>query len=250
MNNKVCFYISISSLILTCDHGRLFGAQSYLLRERSRDNFRVRNRRHGRRYTMSAKSAFVSTAGVFLSLMEGIITAVKEAGGNEADVYEAANSREILKKIAGLIVGNVRQTFKVTVDYSKSLAEMIKAGHYDWVNNVIVADHFPVQGKGQSEAEVALFHFNRNISSDDAIAEMAIAGYRPARIEELLALGASQPEFQKEFPIVALGSAWQDPGGHRHVPCLRWNGAKRYLNLGWFEGDWSGRYRFAAVRKS
>jgi hypothetical protein len=79
---------------------------------------------------------------------------------------------------------------------------------------------------------------------------MEKAGYRPARIEELLALGASQPELQKEFPIVALASVWRGPGGDRRVPYLRWDVAGRRLDLSWFEYGWTGDYRFAAVRKS
>jgi undecaprenyl-diphosphatase len=51
-----------------------------------------------------------------------------------------------------------------------------------------------------------LFHFNRDISSEDAIAEMDKDGFRPATLAELLALGEAQPELQKQFPIIALSS--------------------------------------------
>ena len=50
--------------------------------------------------------------------------------------------------------------------------------------------------------------------------------------------------------ILHIGSVWQNPNGNRNVPYLNRNGAKRNLNLNWIENDWSGIYRFAAVRKS
>jgi hypothetical protein len=68
-------------------------------------------------------------------------------------------------------------------------------------------------------------------------------GYRPATLAEVLALRVA-----KQFPIVALGSVWQFPGGRR-VPCLDWDGSERSLDLGWFESGWRVIYRFAAVRK-
>ena len=144
----------------------------------------------------------------------------------------------------------VQATFKVVVDYRKSLAEMISAGKYDWPDSDITQKHFPVKGRGQQEVEVALFHFKKIMISKEVIAEMAKGDYRPAEIEKLLALGASQPELQKEFPIVGLGSVWQGPFGFRLVPCLGWRGAGRDLGLRWFEDGWSGRCRFAAVRQS
>jgi len=79
---------------------------------------------------------------------------------------------------------------------------------------------------------------------------MAKAGYRPAPIEDLLALGASQPELQKKFLIVALGSQWRSPDGDLSVPVLDWDGAERYLGLDWLGRGWGASCRFAAVRNA
>ena len=129
------------------------------------------------------------------------------------------------------VVDSKRQTFKVLVDYTKTLKEMIRVGQYDWINDDITSNHFPVTGTGQKEVEITLFHFNRTISSDDAITEMKKAGYRPASVEELLALGAAEKELQKQFPINALGSVWRRPDGDRDVPCLGRDGGGRDLDL-------------------
>ena len=197
------------------------------------------------------KSDIRNVAGLLMNIIIGIVKAVYSTGGTDDDSRRLAGEEgeNLLAKIADLIVGNVRQTFRVLVDYSKSLTEMIQAGKYDWKNDDITSGHFPIEGSGQQEKEVVFFHFGRDISSNDAIAEMEKAGYRPARIEELLALGASQPELQKQFPFVGLGSAWQHPGGSRHVPCLGWHGVGRGLGLRWFGRGWRENWRFAAVRK-
>jgi len=140
----------------------------------------------------------------------------------------------------------------LSVDYSRTVQEMINAGKYGWTNDNITEKHFPLptelNGKKVS-VSTKLFHFNRPINSQDAIKEMDKAGYRPATLAELLALGEKQPELQKEFPIVALGSIWTDANGNRNVPYLDVNGHKRKLNLNWFDNDWNDNCRFLAVRK-
>ena len=139
--------------------------------------------------------------------------------------------------------------FQVTVDYTKSLAEMVMAGKYDWVNPNIIADNFPVQGKGRQDKECVLFPFGHGISSDEAIRLMAEEGCDPCMIEDLVKFGEEEPSLQREFPIVGLGSSWRDEFGHRRVPMLHREEARRSLNLRWFEGDWLARHRFLGVRK-
>ena len=95
-----------------------------------------------------------------------------------------------------------------------------------------------------------LFHFNRSISSDDAIAEMDKAGYRPCLIEDLLSLGVAYKKLQKQFPIVALGSVWRNSPGTRYVPSLYWDGHGRFLYLSCSGRDWVADCRFAVVRNA
>lgn len=201
---------------------------------------------------MATKSQIVSWMGVSLGLVQGLLKEVQKLGGGDEDLRKLVTpeGETLLAKFAQMVVGVVRQTFKVVVDYGRSLSEMVKAGRYDWVNENIISENFPGAGHGKAEREIVLFHFNRAISSDDAIKGMESAGYRPAVVEELLALGEVQPELQRHFPIVALGSVWQDPRGNRSVPYLGRFGAERSLDLFCFDDDWDGSCRFAAVRNA
>lgn len=130
-----------------------------------------------------------------------------------------------------------------------SLSDRIARGKYDWVNDYVTEEHFPTSISADYDAEYRLFHFDRDISSEVAIQEMEKEGFRPGTLAELLALGEAQPELQKQFPVIALGSLWRGSSGSRHVPALDWHGGRRELYLRWFGRDWDAPCRFLAVRK-
>ena len=124
-----------------------------------------------------------------------------------------------------------------------SLAEQIKAGKFDWVNPDIESNF----KAGDLRGETKLYHFDRSISSEDAVEEMAKEGYLPANISELLAY--AKDDWNGTDWAVALGSvALVD--GYRLVPYLHRSAAERNLYLLWWHGDRGGRYWFLAVRNS
>lgn len=192
------------------------------------------------------KDAGLSREQIQVIFDSGILTVVFDAVKADKTI-----DTEEVRKVMGL--EPLLLVYKIVVDYGISLAEMIKTGKYDWVNDDIVAKNFPIQiqaqGNEKQELEITLFHFNRYIGSDDAIKEIDKAGYRPVSLAELLALGTSQPELQRQFPIIALGSVWQDRYGDRYVPYLWLDGSDRCLYLFLFESDWFPLFRFAVARK-
>lgn len=125
--------------------------------------------------------------------------------------------------------------------------EFIAAGKYDWVNETIKEVNFPMAEGFAFGLEPKLYHFNRLISSEEAIKEMEKDGFRPATIWDLLDYGAKNPELQRQFPIVALGSVAR-MGDGRDVAYLGGGDAERILSRVWFGGDWRGFSRFLAVR--
>ncbi len=140
--------------------------------------------------------------------------------------------------------------YPVYVDYDLSVEDAVKLGRYDWANSDITSKHFPTQRTGTAQIEVRLVHFDRVISTDDALRELDRMGLRPAELHELLTLGATHPNLQRKFPVIALGSVWQDSHDDRYCAFLDRNGSKRNLNLNWIENDWNENCRFAAVRYS
>lgn len=175
-------------------------------------------------------------------------------GGSPLDPEQVAEAlQKIVEGRLEILMPEARvvesPTHPVTVDYGMTLEQMIAAGRYDSQNGDITAEHFPLQGTGKVEVELHLVHLNKVVSTEEVLAELDRRNLRPAKIEEILALGAKYPNLQKEFPVVALGSVWQRSHGDRYVACLgRWLG-ERCLDLGWFGSDWDGHFRFAAVSK-
>jgi|AntRauTorcE11897_2_1112592.scaffolds.fasta_scaffold16261_3 hypothetical protein len=147
---------------------------------------------------------------------------------------------------------NPKPTIVLTVNYSQNVEKMIANGNYNWQNSDITEKHFPLPAEligKKVEISTKLYYCSKNISSKNAIAEMDKDGYRPATLAELLVLGETNPELQRQAPIIALGSVWQSASGSRYVPCLSVVDGRRGLRLSWFGGDWSASYSFLAVRK-
>ena len=159
-----------------------------------------------------------------------------------------------LEKVIRLLIAkpqvNVsgRLTLLVEVDGTKTIKQLIADGKYDWKNSDVNQKNYPIANTTKRTTEIELFHFNRTTSSDEAKKEMDKAGFRPATIKELLTLGSSNPELQRQFPIIALGSVCR-LGFVRFVACLRVGGSGRELDLDYLASDWGDYYRFAAVRK-
>ena len=205
-------------------------------------------------------SAIVSGAGLIAGIWTEIFKAVRERGGTDDDIHRLAtpDGASLIGKFADLIVANTKAAvngFPILVDYTHSLAQMIAAGKYDSVNSNITDKHPPPPSilaglPIKAELKLELVPFNRTISSNDAIQELKQRGLRPATPPELLAFGATYPEEQRKYPIVALGSVWQRWDGYRFVPYLSSDGDRRGLDRSFFGGGWRAGCRFLAVRES
>lgn len=135
-------------------------------------------------------------------------------------------------------------TCRFDVDFGKGLGEMIAAGQYYKTDSDITYGRFPIPF-GRVAVDAKLFHFGRNIDSDEVERELKVAGYRSATITELLAFGARFQNEQRRYPIVALGSS-TTLSGRRRYPVLYWHGG-RSLNLSDGSDRWDGFCRFLGV---
>ena len=187
------------------------------------------------------KSEFLKAMGTGWEIFQSIANEVLSLGGNDEHLRRVLTSKTLRRQIAELIVGSVKSAVS-------SLADMITLGHYDWVNSDITEANFPMPANLVLGADPKLYHFDHDISSEKAIKEMDEDGYRPATIWDLLDFGAKNPELQRQFPIVALGSV-AGFGGRRSVAYLSRGGAERNLRLDWFDRGWFRTFRFLAVRK-
>lgn len=194
----------------------------------------------------------VSGVGVFVSLITELDKRVRTKGGTNEDWHRLVKpeGESTLDRIADLIVlpGNLGDIYPVSIQRA-SLEEMIAAGHYDWVNSNITAEHFPLDDSQFGDFKLVLVHLNRVATTPEVLAYMKERNLEPGKIGHLLGFGAKNPEIQREFPILALGSSWVDPGGGSGVPGLGSIAPDRVLLLHWNDDHWSDNCRFLALSK-
>ncbi|MEK7637341.1 MAG: hypothetical protein AAB402_03080 [Patescibacteria group bacterium] len=159
---------------------------------------------------------------------------------------------DVGEAIAKLLAPDIT-VYRVTVNRDKNLKAMIEAGQYDWTDPDVTDERIlQVEGSGMVEVDIKLFHYNRPMDEDDVYNDLR-HGYRPAKIEELLALGANLKtrDLQRQFPIVAFGSVCLclDGYGHHHHPCLSGDESDRRFYKASFNTTWPDIWRFAAVSK-
>jgi hypothetical protein len=111
-------------------------------------------------------------------------------------------------------------SFDLGVDYSLSVAQGIEMGHYDWVEDVVAPEYFPVETvQVPCLRRVSIFGLEQTMYSPEVIYKMGERGCRPGSTLEILNLGIRNGELQREFQIVALGAVATRNGLSRAV-CL------------------------------
>jgi len=202
-----------------------------------------------------AKSNLARGASMAASVWLNLDAAVRKNGGTENALHLLGlkEGEELLNGIANMIVWaelKTRFRFPVTIDYSKTLDEMIAECGCGYNDSNITVDNFPITGHGVVEEEIVLVHFNdQHISNDDIIIELNKMGLEPAGLVHALAFGKAHPNIQRWLSTFFFGSSCV-MGKKRNFPCLGGSNSGRGLNLDWFSNGGGDRRRFAAVRKS
>lgn len=135
---------------------------------------------------------------------------------------------------------------KVTVDYGRSLAQMIEDGHYCVVDHIITPERFSISGEGEMERVFVYVHHSSVIeycgyqqyadtsrpSLEELLAAMDRCGLQPAKVEDALAFASKFPDEQRMRDILVVGSPWVDSDGQRYFICLGSSGGfNRSLKL-------------------
>ncbi|MCX6717583.1 MAG: hypothetical protein NTU76_02815 [Candidatus Taylorbacteria bacterium] len=169
---------------------------------------------------------------------------VAAAGGDESILAKIVQGAvEITLRVVSFLTA----TSKQVVNYDRSIADSLKAGKYGWKNDGITDANFPSTETGEREVEFGMFYFNKNTESDANIAQMKSEGFRPATMKETLAYGEKNPEEQRKYPMIGLGSVAL-LSGYRLVAYLYGDGSWRDARLNFCVNEWNGRCRFLGVR--
>jgi hypothetical protein len=123
----------------------------------------------------------------------------------------------------------VLEGVNLPVNYDLSLKDAIAAGNYQSVDG-ISEDRFPNKRKGNKTEYVELWQANFDAERDDVLNFFESRGLRGAGLRELLALGAAYQDFQRDYKVIALGSAWSD-GGKTNNPYLGGSQRSRWVKV-------------------
>ena len=195
-----------------------------------------RRRKMGKK-TKDELKLMESVAGVMSAIVTILVAAVRKLGGGFSDFRRLTTPEGVktVEKIAALIVGQF------------IFERMLEACKFDWVNSNITPENFPIAEEPEG-SEFVLVHLNKTASTEEAEAEIKKQGLEPATLADLLLYVRNNPNKQKEFPIVALGSK-QDLDGYWNSPYASYWFGERNLVLRWREDDWSRRFRFLARKR-
>jgi hypothetical protein len=140
--------------------------------------------------------------------------------------------------------------FPLRVDYGRPIERLVEEGHYGWSHIDISSELFSTERKGMADIVIELLHFATRKHTEEVLTAITRNGLRPADIVEILTFGATYPDEQRQYPIVARGALWIGTCGGHFVPCLRTGSKGRYVDLYWFGGMWDTYYRFAVIREA
>lgn len=153
---------------------------------------------------------------------------------------------------------NTLERVTITVDYSKTLVQMIDE-MASVVGGILVSpdiEALPFRGEGVVQREISLFKGKHGESDSAVERKMDFFGLRPGGIEDLLALGIARPILTSGVLFLALGSAKDSKDAHglplRVKPCLSrsvyWDVPCRQLSFVF--GCSNERCRYLAIPKS
>lgn len=140
----------------------------------------------------------------------------------------------------------VSKSYKITVDRSKPVDQLINEAKLNYVNSSVTSENFPITDKGISKIDIKLINFSKATEFKEILRKVKKRNFVPISISELLAFSESFPEVQREFPIVAPGTVWK--GNIDRVPVLWGGSGGRSLFLLWKSYNWLPGFRFAVTK--
>lgn len=190
------------------------------------------------------KSEFVSAMGTGFEDIQKLSGAVIDLGGSDDDLRKLLSDNKLRVEVAELLVGVAAAT---------TLADHIAACRFDYVNQDIIEQHFPLADPVANVSDMLTVSQKDLGGSNMTIAEIESSidrkGWRRATLVELLVYAKAKWNGRDLF--IALGSSWVNPHGFRYVPYLCEDGGGRELDLDWDVpvGRWGGACLFLVVCK-
>jgi hypothetical protein len=159
-----------------------------------------------------------------------------------------------LTEVFGIMPESVLQSkstgvFDIVCKGSHTASELVRRGKYDWVNNWITDEHFPIVEHIPQNRRIELISFGYDPDSEAVFREFSRKGLERPTYEDVFYFGIQNPEEQKRHSIVFLHEPVVSSGGGRYVLVLYGISSRRDLGFNWFDDRWSRGFVFAGVRR-
>lgn len=187
-----------------------------------------------------------------LDLVTGVLELTRDG---KRDVGEVADVLQVVKddpkfarRLLSLNAKAIDNFFRITCEGSYKISELVRQGNYNWVNDWITDERFPVEEHAPVGRTIELIEFDYDPNSAELLSVFAYRGLERPTYEDALYFGIKYPEEQRKRPIVFLHEPVLGRSGSRDVLVLNGSARRRGLDLDWF-GWWRRHYVFAGVRK-
>lgn len=154
---------------------------------------------------------------------------------------------------AGIFAMDKRKTLVVSVDYSLPIEGYLSIGKYDYVPTYAL-ERIPVRRRsGTVQCAVTIFPNKVSATTEAVQRELRALRHRATDSHEILAVGADEPDLQRNGKLIALNAVWHDGrnGGPRALGLTSHNGLRK-VDFFWpsFKHgyEWSPGHFFAAVQ--
>ena len=140
-------------------------------------------------------------------------------------------------------------TFQLMLEGKATATELVQRGQYNWHNDWITDERFPLQPHEPMSRTIELIKFDHNPTAEEVLAEFVRHGLERPTTEDAFYFGIQHSEEQRKRPIVFLHEPVLVPDGSSRVLVLGGRAGVRELFLLLFEGRWGRSCVFAGVRK-
>ncbi len=197
--------------------------------------------------TNTSEQTQVKATDAQVGHVKDLITGKLRSLDNEQIQPIIEDGGEFQRRFAAMLdglVGELTNTYTVTVNYDQTLDEAVVAVNPDYKYVSVENSQIPRNGTGTQEVKLILFNIGEYVSQKQLDAELEKRGLEFDPMATL-ALGAQFPELQRSKPYA---STWKD-GDQYYSVYLDEDGDERGLGVDQDVNDWNDVWWFAARRK-
>ena len=180
--------------------------------------------------------------------MREICRQLDQDGGSPLDPELVANELQKIIESKSIVDGKIVGTFTITCEGSHTASELKELGKYNWSNDWITNEHFPLTKHEPEKRTIEFVKFDHDPSSKEVLAEFACRGLDRPTYEDAFYFGVQYPDEQRKRSIIFLHEPVMRPYSNPLVVELGSDVSDRDLGLYYFEGDWGRSFVFAGVR--